>query len=622
MPPPRRRKMQLEAARLVVPDNVAVDGIEIVQVVQDLDHSVALIAGKQTVVRVYLSRPSGSAITVRGEISVRRTANGPAQKVPSLDTVSVTSQQNGRLRRKREDIRLSLNFLLPASLTTAGRIYVSLASLTNVRTGAEVTCTNCGDNVVRVRFIESPPLIIRLIKFRYTTDDPPLAHQPSARDIALIKSWLGRAYPVSVVQASERTVEANFSPPFDPDDSTSTCDEANAQLTALRTLDINAGRDQRTRYYGLVADSGDFMRGGASDIPVTPDPSAVASGPTGPQGYSWDTDGSYGDWYGAHELAHTFGRLHPGFCNGNSGDDAEYPFKRGRLSNSDGTFVGFDIGDQALGLPMKALKGESWHDVMTYCSHQWMSSYTYEGIRVRLVAEHALGAESSPEGLSLEADVEARAAANSLEVNMASGDFINIVGTINLTKKTGKILYVNPVSNVMLQAAGQDHSVQVRVKSADDQVLQQQPAIVKLNPCSDSKKDQTGIIEAVVSWHPEAKVVELLIDGNVVDTYRASGAAERSLTNLRASDASEEAVSLPMDAAESEAGNLSYNVQVSIDNGQTWETVAVGRSSPDVTIDRNQFEPGTNVTVRVIATDGFNSHIVTGETFSVDEPEE
>ena len=52
--------------------------------------------------------------------------------------------------------------------------------------------------------------------------------------------------------------------------------------------------------------------------------------------------------------------------------------------------MGFDVGDPAYSLPMVALPGTAWHDVMTYCSTQWLSSYTYEGIRDRLAAEAAL----------------------------------------------------------------------------------------------------------------------------------------------------------------------------------------------------------------------------------------
>src|SRR5688572_15159672 len=74
---------------------LSVDGIEVTQVVQDMGHSVPLIAGKATVVRVYLSRPEGDVVTVRGEISVRRSPTGTPHRVPSLATARVNPTQNG-----------------------------------------------------------------------------------------------------------------------------------------------------------------------------------------------------------------------------------------------------------------------------------------------------------------------------------------------------------------------------------------------------------------------------------------------------------------------------------------------------------------------------------------------
>ena len=78
----------------------------------------------------------------------------------------------------------------------------------------------------------------------------------------------------------------------------------------------------------------------------------------------WDFDGTYGDWYTGHELGHTFGRKHPGFC-GETHDDPAYPFVAGQLSNADDAYVGFDVGDASFGLTMTALPGTDWHDVMT-----------------------------------------------------------------------------------------------------------------------------------------------------------------------------------------------------------------------------------------------------------------
>src|SRR5262249_50799570 len=130
----------------------------------------------------------------------------------------------------------------------------------------------------------------------------------------------------------------------------------------------------------------------AFTIPGTPQPDVVASGPVGvPNGFAGDHDASYADWYGAHELGHTFGRYHPGFPPGKQdASDANFPYAGGCISPPDGKFAGFDVGDPALNLPMVALAGIDHHDVMTYADDQWLSPYTYKAILDRLIAEEAL----------------------------------------------------------------------------------------------------------------------------------------------------------------------------------------------------------------------------------------
>jgi hypothetical protein len=170
-------------------------------------------------------------------------------------------------------------------------------------------------------------------------------------------------------------------------------DLAHNQLAAVRAKDIAAGTDPRTHYYGIVSDAsaGLFFRGAAKAVPPNPDPSVVAVGPTGdPRQYptlNWDRDPSYGDWYGTHELSHTFGRFHPGFCRQDASDPS-FPYPDGRIGDAaHGDMIGLDVGDASLNLPMVALSNESAHDIMTYCSDQWMSSYSYEAVLARLRLE-------------------------------------------------------------------------------------------------------------------------------------------------------------------------------------------------------------------------------------------
>jgi len=200
-------------------------------------------------------------------------------------------------------------------------------------------------------------------------------------------------------------VQANplFSPPFSgqttPDGFdpvwSSKLDLAHNQLSAIRAKDIDAGTDPRTHYYGIVSDAsaGLFFRGAAKDVPQTPDPTIVAVGPAGdPKQYSglnWDKNRTFGDWYGAHELAHTFGRFHPGFCGGQDASDRNFPYRDGRIGDNARDMVGLDFGHPDLGLTMSTMNNETCHDIMTYCDYQWISAYSYEAILARLREEEA-----------------------------------------------------------------------------------------------------------------------------------------------------------------------------------------------------------------------------------------
>ena len=73
-----------------------------------------------------------------------------------------------------------------------------------------------------------------------------------------------------------------------------------------------------------------------------------------------------------------------------SGGTVPYPYAGGKLSNDEDGFVGLDVGDPAHALPIRALPGLDWHDIMTHCDDLWLSDFTYRGIRDRLQLEDAL----------------------------------------------------------------------------------------------------------------------------------------------------------------------------------------------------------------------------------------
>lgn len=370
---------------------VAVSHIEYVQSVQDNNNSVPLVAKKATVVRVYLSGVGiAEPLVVTGEIACRRGTGGETF-VPALNKVRLAPGPDRSLTEWRTSLDDSLNFRLPPEVTAAGTTRIRLSKLQG---GASIELDfNAAQGSASLSFKRSPPLRVKVIGLRYTEGGKKYA--PDAVHFSYLRSWLRRAYPVATVEWSQLVVDADFFPPFNEEDTPML---ANAQIAALRSRDVSAGVDPRTHYYGLVSDANgkNFMRGLAFDIPSTANPGVVASGPAGkPSGFNGDFDLSYADWYGAHELAHTFGRFHPGFpppneLGGQDASDPHFPYPDGRISGAKDGYIGFDVGDADLALPMQVMPGHTCHDVMTYRENQWVSAYTFGAILSRLLMEDKL----------------------------------------------------------------------------------------------------------------------------------------------------------------------------------------------------------------------------------------
>ena len=94
-------------------------GVEVVQCVQDLTNSVPLIAGKATIVRVYLDPTSVSQLgQITGELAWSR--SGGDAFLPAFNSLRLDPKSPFGLEEQREDLDKSLNFRLPSEATAAG----------------------------------------------------------------------------------------------------------------------------------------------------------------------------------------------------------------------------------------------------------------------------------------------------------------------------------------------------------------------------------------------------------------------------------------------------------------------------------------------------------------------
>ena len=619
------------------------DGVEVTQAIQDMAHSVPLIAEKRTIARVYLSVGGADPVTVSGILRVRRAGStGLGSVVRAQAPVTIDPAHNGDLRAKREHDARSLTFILPRRVLTAGQWEVRLSSLH--RTTPHRVLTVPSGATRTVTFAASPPLRVRIIGIRYQSGTRTVA--PTPLDFTLIQSWLGRAYPVAAVEWSQVTVDGPSAWPFQ-------APAINAFVRGIRATDVAGGVDARTHYYGLVADNGgtNFMRGLASGIPTAADPTTVASGPCGGSDFGWDDDGSYGDWYTAHELAHTFGRFHAEFCGAAGG--AAYPFANGQLADADGAFLGYDVGDIANGIQPRALPGTTWHDVMSYCVNQWISSFTYTGIRTRLIAEDGLAGAPAPATRRRGGPRRSSGRGGA----MPTGSTVHVVATLNVTQQTGELRHVLPVAAVppghgplasgrpqRRGRAGRGPEVALRVFGRAGSLIGEFVAPFIADACRDPGDDVTGSIDAFLAGASAATRLELVLDGTVVDTF-TPGAAPGAVANIRGSAPARRprggavrarrvgGADLDPDAdpiltwtppagprrtgvrktvraggaAAAAAADTQYTVQVSVDGGATWQTVGFALKTPQVRIDRAVLGDAETVKVRVTATSGFTS---------------
>jgi hypothetical protein len=146
--------------------------------------------------------------------------------------------------------------------------------------------------------------------------------------------------------------------------------------------------------------------------------------------------------------------------------------------------------------------------------------------------------------------------------------------------------------------------------------------------CRDVDADETGIVDVVIPSTPDAAAIELVLEGQAIDTFTRTTTAQ-PVQNVRAVTPSQEfaiarneiptTVSIEWNDASTESGTraldtargVSYIVQISKDNGETWQTVGFDLDRTKLDVDPSLLEDADQIQVRVTSTDGFTAHTVT-----------
>jgi len=192
---------------------------------------------------------------------------------------------------------------------------------------------------------------------------------------------------------------------------------------------------------------------------------------------------------------------------------------------------------------------------------------------------------------------------------------------------TGKILYVNPSSVQSHSAAKADtatgHFCLILRDKAGQELARHFPAM-RYSACEDNdetpiqaliQEDVTNIVglASIDLMHQEFLLDTFIAEQPVPTTDIAAGLALHGPT--------------PESKSKQEFGakniahrpGTSYVIQARPDTGTAWHTLAVGRPTPEFTIDKNQFPAASSVDIRIIQNAGFNRYIVDERQVSLED---
>ncbi|HYC56999.1 MAG TPA: hypothetical protein VEL28_18845 [Candidatus Binatia bacterium] len=589
-------------------------GLEVTQSVQTLANDVPLVTGKNTWVRVYARVTTVDGTDKLDGITARlvasRIAPGPVTFLGFLDSEPVTigtSAEASRLSPGR-----SFDFNIPPSWRSGTVQMVAVVDFhDDVSEASEVN----NALLSTVTFEPVPPLRLRVYGVEYPGGTlPPPVHETRLR------SWLSRVYPTASVLYQPRTLTTPIAWPNDqctctrdddgncgnvgvcPNDPGRPCDSdldcgcarLNDQLTTMRNFD-KANQpgtfDPDRRYVAMVHDDGGFMRGCSPGVDRK-----VAAGPAGPGDFGWDFDGSYADWYTGHEIGHALGRPHATCCGAepNPGD-VVFPYDMCLIGETDNAVVGFDT---SLHRTYTADWTTSWTDMMSYCDAVWLSDFTYEALLDQLVEEN--GAPPPPPPVL--------------------GDYVLVQGSKNAKLGSVRITSVVRMDDAWANAPRTAGDLLIELYDAAGGLAATHAAATAVME-DDADLVPDSLAGQVRSSNPIATFAEVLpvpagglsriaIVESGVEVASREGSANPPtvlITSPAGGESVDDGFEITWTAGDPDGDALEFFVLYSTDAGATWETIAAGITDDALTFDRKGLAGGTQVLLRVVASDGFHS---------------
>lgn len=319
--------------------NLVLEGAHVTQAIQNFAGTVPLVAGREALLRVFVTTPSTNSLqpTVRVRLydgaSLFRTftINAPTASVPT-SVVEGTLNNSWNATLTASDMRVNLRI----------RVDVDPTNLISEPDETDNIWPRTGTASLDVRTVA--PFNLVFVPVRQSVNNL-TGNITTSNMEGTFLSMTRRMFPLNQINASVRATYTTNAPVLQSGDGNGAWLTILSEMNSLRVADGSAAN-----YYGIVNTSYGSGIAGYAYVP-------------GRAGVGWDKSGS-ANRVTAHELGHNFGRRHVAAC-GSGNTDANYPYSGGVIGN-----VGFNQGTGAL-------VAATATDIMGYCSTQWISDYTW-----------------------------------------------------------------------------------------------------------------------------------------------------------------------------------------------------------------------------------------------------
>jgi hypothetical protein len=598
--------------------DLTIDHIEVVQVIQTKDNKIPLVAGKKTVVRVFVKGtgdPSGVISNIKGSIFV-----WPEGK----SEVEVSSAANGAINvindaePRRDDTGASLNFVIPQNLAGAG--VFSIKAVVNPTHGVKESDFDNNELTEPFEFVQRNGLRVGFVRIGYLPAGQTMWAWPGT-DIPNYGQMMSKLFPAAdgAVQYYELPFRVRAKRLIDSDD-------AGEELNwSLREFYDRMQGDKPDIMIGWLPNdyAKTFTFGGLAET--------VMSGQVARVALAVDYRTDYSSMHVLpHEVGHNLGLDHTGTRSDSSSDcrlsvnrgSGYWPSEYGDSASIQE--VGFDTEQ------MRVIPG-TFYDLMAYCSEQktWLSTYHYKklfdyNLRPQGYFDTTQGHKAWVRGWA-----SFRGDAARLELvsppDSGSGGGTSSQAMTNPAVRGYSPTLANsmflPLATGRMETAAQaaqregegNHCLQFMDAAG---ALQYERCFELTFQSAETGEplEGSGFVLGVPDIAGAARVVLVRNDGGrqqeLTSLEASSQAPTINITSPRSGDrwTGEHTITWSAIDPDSDASSLRYDILYSADGKKSWYPLEVGSHESAYTFSTDEILPSDQTYIRIMASDGFNTN--------------